>query len=144
MYASRSNNKVESNYSSYEGEALAVVWAVTQFRHYLYGKSFVLVTDHQPLEWLLTSNKQTGKHARWELISQEYNFKMVHRPGLKHANADVCSRHPFPTTGENGVRRDHDAGEGDRTDAVVACLLLERQVCKQIVLPTRLHSRGVR
>ena len=67
-YASRSNNKAESNFSSYEGEALAVVWAVTYFRHYLYGKSSRRVTGHQPLEWLLTSSKLTGKHARWALI----------------------------------------------------------------------------
>lgn len=30
-YASHSNNKVESNYSSYEGEALAAVWGVYHF-----------------------------------------------------------------------------------------------------------------
>ena len=118
--ASRSNNKAERTYSSYEGEALAVVWAVTHYRHYLYGKPFTLVTDHQPVERLLTSNKLTGKHARWALILQEYDFKTMHRPGLKHPNADVCLRHPFPTTVDNEARRDHDAGESDKTDAVVA------------------------
>jgi len=30
-FASRSNNNVESNYSSYEGEALATVWAIAHF-----------------------------------------------------------------------------------------------------------------
>jgi hypothetical protein len=43
-YASRSNNKVESNYSSYKGECLAVVWAVIHFRPYLYGTNFTLYT----------------------------------------------------------------------------------------------------
>ena len=49
-YASRNTNKAESNYSIYERKALAVVSAVTHFRHYLYGKRFTLITDHQPLE----------------------------------------------------------------------------------------------
>ena len=46
-YASCNDNKAESNYSSYEGEALAVVWAVTHYRHYLYSKSLTILTDHQ-------------------------------------------------------------------------------------------------
>ena len=33
-YASRSNNKGEANYSSYEGETLAVVWGVVHYRHF--------------------------------------------------------------------------------------------------------------
>ncbi len=45
-YASRSNNKVESNYSSYEGECLVIVWAVIQFKPYLYGTKFTLYIDH--------------------------------------------------------------------------------------------------
>ena len=39
---------------------------------------------------------------------------------MKLAKADVCSRHPLPTTVDNGALRDHDAGENDRTDATVA------------------------
>lgn len=62
VYASRSNNWAESNYSSYKGECLAVVWAVVHFRPYLFGKPFTLYTDHQPLHWLMTNDKLTGKH----------------------------------------------------------------------------------
>ena len=67
-YASRSNNKAENNYSSYEGECLAVVWAIIHFRPYLYGTNFTLYTDHQPIKWLMTNDKLTGKLARWALI----------------------------------------------------------------------------
>jgi hypothetical protein len=59
-YASQSNNKVESNYSSYKGECLIVLWVVIHFRPYLYGTKFTLYTDHQPIKWLMTNDKLTG------------------------------------------------------------------------------------
>jgi len=95
-YASRSNNDAEAKYSSYEGECLAVVWAVTHFRPYLYGQSFTLVTDHQPLKWLMESDKLTGKLARWALLLQEYDFEVVHKAGLQNLDADGLSRNPSP------------------------------------------------
>ena len=49
-FASRSCNPVEHNYSSFDGECLAVVWATSHFRSYLFGNSFTLVTDHEPLK----------------------------------------------------------------------------------------------
>jgi hypothetical protein len=45
-YASRSNNMTKRNYSSYAGKCLAVVWGVSHFRVYLYGRRFTLLTDH--------------------------------------------------------------------------------------------------
>ena len=95
-YASRSCSATERNYSSYEGECLAVVWAVKHFRHYLYGHAFELHTDHQPLEWLMTTAKLTGKLARWAMQLLEFDFKIIHRKGLKNGNADGLSRLPLP------------------------------------------------
>jgi hypothetical protein len=48
--------------------ALAVVWAVIHFRPYLYGTDFILYTDHQPIKWLMTNDKLTGKLVRWAFI----------------------------------------------------------------------------
>jgi hypothetical protein len=67
-YASRSNNKVESNNSSYEGECITVVWAIIHFKPYLYGTNFTLYTNHEPIKWLMTNNKLTNKLVRWALI----------------------------------------------------------------------------
>jgi len=96
-YASRNNNKAESNYSSYERECFAVVWAVIHFRPYLYGTNFPLYTNHQPIKWLMTNDKLTGKLARWALILQEYEFKVIHQPGITHQNADITLRRPLTT-----------------------------------------------
>ena len=67
-YASRSCNAAEQNYSSFEGECLAAVWATSHIRPYLFGNSFHLVTDHEPLKWIMTTQKLTGKLARWSLL----------------------------------------------------------------------------
>ncbi len=97
-YASRSNNKAKSNYSSYEGECLAIVWAIIHFSPYFYGTNFTLYTDHQPMKWLMTNDKLTSKLARWALILQEYEFKVIHRPGITHQNTDTMSQKPLTTS----------------------------------------------
>ena len=48
-YASRTLTKSESNYSVIQRECLAAVFGMKQFRHYLLGRSFTLMTDHAPL-----------------------------------------------------------------------------------------------
>ncbi|CAI7861436.1 unnamed protein product [Closterium sp. NIES-53] len=95
-YASRSCNLAEAQYSSYIGEALAAVWAVGHFRVYLQGREFTLVTDHQPLTWLMTTPGLTGRNARWAMKLQEYDFKIKHRPGKTLQHVDGLSRNPPP------------------------------------------------
>ncbi len=96
-YAFRSNNKAESNYFSYEGECLAVVWVVIHFKPYLYGTNFTLYTDHQLIKWLMTNDKLISKLARWALILQEYEFKVIHQSGITHQNMDIMSWKPLTT-----------------------------------------------
>ena len=108
---SRSLNKHEANYSSYKGEMLAAVWAAKMFRHHLIGgRPFRLVTDHQPLLYLMSSEGLTGQYARFALVLQEYNFTVEHRPGVKHQNADTLSRNPRASTADNsGARLDEES-----------------------------------
>ena len=110
-YASRSCNPAEKNYGSCEGECLAVVWATQHFREYIFGSPFTLVTDHEPLKWLMQTNKTTGKLARWSLLLQEYDLQVVHKRGVLNTNADCLSRFPTTATGQEPILPDW--GKGD-------------------------------
>ena len=47
-YASQVLSPCQENYSTTEKECYAIIYAVKQFRTYIYGRKFSLVTDHRP------------------------------------------------------------------------------------------------
>ena len=91
-YASRTLNAAEKNYSTTEQELLAIIWACEKFRPYLFGVEFDLLTDHKPLTYLSALNLSSSRLIRWKMRLQEYSFKLIHKPGKEHVNADVLSR----------------------------------------------------
>lgn len=90
-YTSRILTEPDRHYSVIQKECLAVVYALKQFRHYLLGRSFLLITDHAPLQWL-SAQKMEGMLCRWALAMPEYDFQIVYRKGTLNANADALSR----------------------------------------------------
>jgi len=90
-YASRALTQGERQYSTIQKECLAIVYATKQFRHYLLGRRFRLITDHAPLQWL-NAEKMEGLLRRWALSLQEYDFSIVYRKGSQNQNADTLSR----------------------------------------------------
>ena len=51
-YASYKLLDRETKYSTVERECLGIVWGIERFKHYLYGKKFILEVDHRPLVYL--------------------------------------------------------------------------------------------
>ena len=108
-YASRALTKAEQQYSLIQKECLAAVFAMKQYRHYLLGRHFQLLTDHSPLQWL-SAQKMEGLLCRWALEMQEYDFTIKYRKGNQNSNADALSRrvhvHPEVTTAATQVLSD--------------------------------------
>jgi len=60
-YASRSVSAATSNYASTNLETLAVVWAFTHFKYYLYGHNVTIITEHAAVKAILEYTN--GQHA---------------------------------------------------------------------------------
>ena len=71
---------------------LAVTWGTRHFRCYLYGKRFLLRTDHAVLKYI---HNFAGNNSRLLISSlrlAEFNFTVEHRPGTQIRHADALSR----------------------------------------------------
>jgi len=91
-YASRNSNKAERNYSTVEKELAAIVWGIKQFRPYLYGRKFKIVSDHKPLTWIMSVKDPGSRLLRWRIKLAEYDYEIVYKPGVQNSNADALSR----------------------------------------------------
>ena len=99
-YASRKLRAAEQNYSTVEKEALAAYWAIKKFEVYLYGRHFVLRSDHRPLLYLQTADKLNPRLKRWALYMSLFKFTAQHVDGETNHLADLLSRRSLPITEE--------------------------------------------
>ena len=95
-YASRTLSKTERNYDAHKLEFLALKWLITQhFHEYLYGGTFEVYTDNNPLTHVLTSAKLDAMGQRWIASLANYDFKIFYRSGHLNVDADSLSRIPW-------------------------------------------------
>ena len=91
-YASKKLSGAERNYSTIEKECFAIVWAVGKYQPYLYGRTFVIQTDHHPLQFLNQMKATNKRLMRWALMLQPFSYKIQAIPGKDNVGADFLSR----------------------------------------------------
>ena len=69
-YASRVLKPSEMNYAPIQKEALAIIYALSNFHYYLFGMQFKVITDHCPLTYLKSMVPKNQMMQRWILIMQ--------------------------------------------------------------------------
>ena len=85
-------NSAERNYSVTERECLAVIFSISKFERYLYGRKFTLQVDHQPFAYLGQAKLTNGRLMRWSLYLQQYNVHVQYIEGSDNIGSDYLSR----------------------------------------------------
>ncbi|SJL17084.1 uncharacterized protein ARMOST_20626 [Armillaria ostoyae] len=122
-FMSKALTATERNYEIYDKELLAIMLALSEWRHYLMGalEDVEIWTDHQNLQYFRKPQKLNRRQARWVTELAEYHFVLKHKPGTANVKADLLSR-----------RSDHDQGEDDNGDITV----LSPEHFRAMIMPT--------
>ena len=101
-FASKSLMDTETCYTNIERELLAIVYGCEKFHTYLYGRTFVMETDHKPLEMISLKNLTAAPThlQRMLLCLQQYDLVIMYWPGREMLLVDALSHLPSRTNTE--------------------------------------------
>ncbi|GJX43941.1 reverse transcriptase [Tanacetum coccineum] len=87
-YASRQLKPYEVNYPLHDLELAALkIW-----RHYLYGETCDIFTDHKSLKYIFTQKELNMRQRRWLKLLKDYDANIQYHPGKANVVADALSR----------------------------------------------------
>ncbi|VVA41094.1 PREDICTED: retrotransposon, partial [Prunus dulcis] len=155
-YASRQLKKHEQNYPVHDLELAAVVFALKIWRHYLYGETCQIFTDHKSLKYFFTQRELNMRQRRWLELIKDYDCTIEYHPGRANVVADALSR---KTTGslthlrtaylpllvelrKDGVELEMTQQGGLLASLHVRPILVERIIVAQLEDPTLCRIRG--
>ena len=104
-YASRQLKNHERNYPTHDLEMAAVVFALKIWRHYLYGETCEIYTDHKSLKYIFDQKDLNLRQRRWMEFMKDYDCKILYHPGKANVVADALSRKSMGSLGHIAVLR---------------------------------------
>nr|GEZ88436.1 reverse transcriptase domain-containing protein [Tanacetum cinerariifolium] len=91
-YASQQLKPHEENYTTYDPELGAVVFALKIWRHYLYGTKCIVFTDHKSLQHVLNQKELNIRQRYWLELLADYDYEICYHPGKENVVADALSQ----------------------------------------------------
>eukprot|EP00096_Caligus_rogercresseyi_P008633 TRINITY_DN2783_c0_g1_i6.p1 TRINITY_DN2783_c0_g1~~TRINITY_DN2783_c0_g1_i6.p1 ORF type:complete len:1211 (-),score=137.53 TRINITY_DN2783_c0_g1_i6:1226-4822(-) len=98
-FASRKLSKAERNYSQIDREATGIMYGLSKFERYLLGRPFAIKTDHRPLQYIFSPDKElpavvSARLTRFAMRLSSFQYKILHVKGTSLSHADAFSRGP--------------------------------------------------
>ena len=95
-FTSKSLTDTKTRYANIEWELLAIIFGCEKFHTYLYSRSFVVESDHKPLEMIYLKNLISAPVClqRMLLRLQQYNMVIMYQPGKEMLLADTLNGLP--------------------------------------------------
>nr|GEU86532.1 putative reverse transcriptase domain-containing protein [Tanacetum cinerariifolium] len=91
-YASRQLKIHEKNYKTHDLELGDVVFALKNWRQYLYGTKSVIYTDHKSLQHIFDQKELNMRQRRWIELFSDYECEIRYHPVKANVVADALSR----------------------------------------------------
>ena len=82
----------ERNYPTHDLELAAVVFALKQWRHYLYGVKCEVYTGHRSLQYVFTQKDLNLRQRRWMELLKDYDITILYHSGKVNVVADALNR----------------------------------------------------
>ena len=111
----------------------------------MFGRYFEIHTDHRALQFLLGTRDLSGRLARWSIALQQYNFKIVYKPGRENGNAvaDALSRLPLPPVASTPASATADPSMLQPAVMTVLTRAQRARLAPTPVVPTAAHAEVV-
>ncbi|MEZ4977668.1 MAG: reverse transcriptase family protein, partial [Chitinophagales bacterium] len=94
-YASCKLTDTQIRWSTIEREAYAIIFGLKKFDNIVYGRQIQIMSDHNPLAYLVDVAPENPKLVRWKLALDRYNIvKISFKRGADNGNCDALSRLP--------------------------------------------------
>lgn len=126
-FAFKKFTKGESNTSTPVQELYAIHFAITQFRPYIYGTSFLVKSDHKPLIYIFSCKNLSPKLQRIRVEIEDYTFDVEHIKGKDNVVADALSRISI----EDLKRFSETSVENNNNDSVSILNITTRSMAKR-------------
>ena len=91
-FSSTKLTETQQRWSTIEKEAYSALWALKKFKHWIFGRTVTLYSDHNPLSFLTESTPKSAKLMRWALALQEFEVTFRYKSGVTNVAADCLSR----------------------------------------------------